>query len=183
VVYVHISFHPDPQMHINDLQIFVMIDNLDASARDVLLTKSTEHWVAAAADLSSAYISFFQAIKSGMDSHSNGISQLYMTGTAPLLLSRDVLSPFDSKSIANLSFDYRFCGLCGLTTGDISHALDIICVESSRKKHLINGLRNSTSSYHFSAVVKVLKTFNTLTTTEYLTVRNSLHIPPTATAR
>ncbi|KAI5848121.1 hypothetical protein BZA05DRAFT_475582 [Tricharina praecox] len=149
--------------------IFVMIDDFDAPARDILLTESKETWAAAKPNLASAYTSLFQAIAAGMQPNGDGISQVYMTGLAPLLLSHEAFSTFDDVGITNLSFNHRFFGLCGLTGGDVNHALCVINKENDSAQRLFSQLKFRANNYHFTMEKKVLKTYNTLTITKYLT--------------
>jgi len=160
------------------LQLFVLIDNFDTPARDFLLAESKEHWAAPDAGLNGAFVSFFRAVQSGMDSHSHGISQVYMTGVAPLLLSRDVFGPFGCGGIADLSFDHRFFRLCGFTAADVSHALNVIKRCGAEAKRLLDRLRECTPSHHFSSERKALKVYHASTVAEYLSVRDHLTPSP-----
>jgi hypothetical protein len=152
------------------MQIFLTIDEYDASATQYFLNDSAKAW--RESPLSNAYASFFQAIKSSMGSGKYGIGLVYMTGIMPLLLTQ----AFSSYNIAeNLSFDHRFSGLCGLTSQDVSNAVEMICKnQKEKKKHILHQLTYYANGYHFCPDRRVDTVFNTSTTIEYLNV--SFHV-------
>ena len=103
-------------------------------------------------------------------------SKFFITGVSPIDLSH-VTSGFNIQ--ANVSFDYRLAGLCGLTRGDINHAFSLLPAkkaaenealppdESSNDKDIDN-LANQANGYHFCRNRTVETVFNTTTCMEYL---------------
>jgi len=71
----------------------------------------------------------------------------------------------------NISFDHRFSGLCGLTSQDVSNAVEMIYKnQDDKKKHILRQLTFYANGYHFCPDRCVETVFNTSTTIEYLNV-------------
>ncbi|KAF8535948.1 hypothetical protein BDD12DRAFT_318684 [Trichophaea hybrida] len=143
--------------------IFLTIDEYDAASTQYFLNDSAKAW--RESPLSNAYAPFFQAIKSSMGSCAYGIGLVYMTGIMPLRTQN-----FSSYNIVeNLSFDHRFSGLCGLTSQDVSNAVEMICKNhDEQKKHILRQLTFYANGYHFCPDRCVETVFNTSTIIEYL---------------
>ena len=106
-------------------------------------------------------------------------SKFFITGVSPIVLSH-VTSGFNIQ--ANVSFDYRLAGLCGLTRGDINHAFSLLRPKKAAENEAlppaessndggIDNLANQANGYHFCRNRTVETVFNTTTCMEYLQER------------
>ena len=108
-------------------------------------------------------------------------SKLFITGVSPIVLSH-VASGFNIQ--ANVSFDDRLSGLCGLTRDDVKHALSVLPLKKASENEAlppdqsandkdIDDLANRVNGYHFCGETTVKTVFNTTTCIEYLQKRFS----------
>ena len=108
-------------------------------------------------------------------------SKFFITGVSPIDLSH-VTSGFNIQ--ANVSFDDRLSGLCGLTRDDVRHALSVLPLKKASENEAlppdqsandkdIDDLANRVNGYHFCGEKTVKTVFNTTTCIQYLQKRFS----------
>ena len=95
-------------------------------------------------------------------------SKFFITGVSPIVLSH-VASGFNIQ--ANVLFDDRLSGLCGLTQGDVKHAFSVLPLKKASENEAlppdqsandkdIDDLANRVNSYHFCGETTVKTVFN-----------------------
>lgn len=114
--------------------------------------------------IAEAYESFFSTIKSSM-AELYAVRMVYMTGILPVLLS-EFFSSWNVVSIK--TFDPKFAELFGLTSSDISEALDSITVKDENKKSYLNELTYYANGYRFTPDPMEEPVFNPETALQYL---------------
>ena len=108
-------------------------------------------------------------------------SKFFITGVSPIVLSH-ITSGFNIQ--ANVSFDHRLSGLCGLTRDDVKHAFSLLPLKEAAENEApppdestndkgIGDLANRVNGYHFCDDTTVKSVFNTTTCMEYLQGRFS----------
>ena len=110
-------------------------------------------------------------------------SKFFITGVSPIVLSH-VASGFNIQ--ANVSFDNRLSGLCGLMRDDVKHALSVLPLKKASENKVLppdqsandkdtDDLANriNASGYYFCGETTVKTVFNTTTCIEYLQKRFS----------
>ena len=85
------------------------------------------------------------------------IRRMFITGISPLSLT-DIGSGFNVA--ANISFDERAAGLCGLARTDIEAALKICCTNEDYQRHL-STMTKYLNGFHFCDQKKAEAIYNT----------------------
>ncbi len=99
-------------------RLYVLIDEYDTFANSLISTGSTNLYDSLTAKTGFVR-SFYRTLKAGVDT--GGISRIFITGVAPLLLD-DMYTGFNIAT--NITTTPRFNALAGFTHADVARALD-----------------------------------------------------------
>ena len=143
----------------------MIIDEYDRTAQSLLLkSNSTTSW--SEGQLSELLRSFYATIKSFLNKRGS-ITNVYITGVMPLLLN-ETLSDFNV--VSNISHNYQYAELCGLSQSDAFGTLKTICSNHSEAESHLAELTRYVNGYHFCSDRKVEPMYNTTTCLGYFNV-------------
>ena len=100
------------------LRLYVMIDEYDTLANSLIATGERDLY-GALVEKTGFVRSFYRALKAGVDT--SGISRIFITGVAPLLLD-DLYTGFNIAT--NITTNHRFNALAGFTHADVERGID-----------------------------------------------------------
>jgi hypothetical protein len=166
------------------MQVYMTIDEYDHQALTFLQHPTQGPWEKTA--LAEAYSNFFENVNAsrGVDVPLQfGLKMIYMTGTIPLILSKDFRG-FAELGVSNVSWKPEYAGVLGLDREEVAAALDLIYQDKpeEEKQVILKELGAIAGHYRFfmgESKHRICNAFDTATILQYLDVSQG-PLPPRA---